>query len=155
MHLRFRVNSTTLNCSQGRSYSLSRLGRSKLGTVGNFLVYQKLWWWKLRSSCRVICADNWILKKRKWHLVHLSIQGASGIDARFLKVSPASAVSPIIVYPTLHLLLCTGFHLLARLKGPRKENQRAVIVKKIRAGWGKMENTKFKKQGIWELQFKA
>jgi hypothetical protein len=69
-----------------------------------------------------------------------SVQGASGIDDRFLKLSPASAVSPIMtkfsVYPTLHLLLSTGVHLLARLKGLRlrQENQRAVIVKKIRAG---------------------
>ncbi len=56
------------------------------------------------------------------------------------------------VYPLLHLLLSTGIHLLERLKGPWQENQRAVIVKKIRTGWGKTENKKFKKQGIWELQ---
>ncbi len=67
------------------------------------------------------------------------IQGASGIDARFLKLSPVSAVSPIMTKfsqytPPLHLLLSSGVHLLARLKGQRQENQRAVIVKKIRAG---------------------
>ncbi len=49
------------------------------------------------------------------------------------------------VYPLLHLLLSSDVHLLARLKGPRQENQRAVIVKIIRAVWGKMENEKFKK----------
>jgi hypothetical protein len=37
------------------------------------------------------------------------------------------------VYPLLHLLLSSGVHLPVRLKGPRQENQRAVIVKIIRA----------------------
>ena len=46
------------------------------------------------------------------------------------------------VYPPLHLLLSTGVLLPARLKGPRQENQRAVIVKIIRAVWGKMDNKK-------------
>jgi hypothetical protein len=48
------------------------------------------------------------------------LQGASGIDARFLKLSPASAVDHdkiFTVYPPLHLLLSTGVHLLAKLKG--------------------------------------
>ncbi len=88
------------------------------------------------------------------------MQGARGIVARFLKWSPASAVSPIMIKfsqynPPLNLLLSTGVHLPARLKGPRQENQRAVTVKIIRAVWGKMENKKFKKQGIWELQYRA
>jgi hypothetical protein len=68
------------------------------------------------------------------------IQGARGIVARFLKLSPASAVSPIMTKfsqytpPPLHLLLSSGVHLPARLKGPHQENQRAVVVKIIRAG---------------------
>ena len=72
-------------------------------------------------------------------LFHVNIQGARGIAARFLKWSPASTVSPIMtkfsqyLYPPLHLLLSTGVHLPARLKGPRQENQRAVIVKIIHA----------------------
>ncbi len=49
------------------------------------------------------------------------------------------------VYPLLHLLLSSGVRLPAGLKGPWQENQRAVIVKIIRAVWGKMENEKFKK----------
>jgi hypothetical protein len=52
------------------------------------------------------------------------------------------------VYPPLHLLLSTSVHLPARLKGPRQESQRGSIVKIIRAGRGKPENKKFKKQGI-------
>ncbi len=59
------------------------------------------------------------------------------------------------VYPPLHLLLSTGVHLPSRLKGPRQENQKADIVKIIRAVWGKMENKKFKKQGIRELQYRV
>ncbi len=35
------------------------------------------------------------------------------------------------VYPPIHLLLSSGVHLPARLKGLRQENQRAVIVKII------------------------
>ncbi len=82
-----------------------------------------------------------------------------GIGAQFLKLSPASAVSPIMtiftVYSPLHLLLSTGVHLPARLKGPRQESQRGVIVKIIRAAWGKIENKKIKQQGIWKLQYRA
>jgi hypothetical protein len=37
------------------------------------------------------------------------------------------------VYPLLHLLISSGVHLPVRLKRPRQENQRAVIVKIIRA----------------------
>jgi hypothetical protein len=36
----------------------------------------------------------------------------------------------------------------ARLKGPRQESPRGIIVKIIRAGRGKPENKKCKKQGI-------
>jgi hypothetical protein len=65
-------------------------------------------------------------------------QGARGRDARFLKLSPASAFSPIMkkmctVHSTLHLLLNTRVHLPARLKGPRQESQKGVIVKIILA----------------------
>ncbi len=45
------------------------------------------------------------------------------------------------IYPPLHLLLRTGVHLPARLKGPQQESQRGGIVKKIR-GRGKTENKK-------------
>jgi hypothetical protein len=68
------------------------------------------------------------------------IQGARGIGARFLKWSPASAFSPTMTkflqytpQPTLHLLLSSGVHLPARLKGSQQESQRGVIVKIIRA----------------------
>jgi hypothetical protein len=37
------------------------------------------------------------------------------------------------VYPLLHLLVSSGVHLPVKLKGPQQENQRAVIVKIIRA----------------------
>ncbi len=58
-----------------------------------------------------------------------TIQGARGIVARFVKWSPASAVSPIMIKFSQY----SGVHFPARLKGPRQENQRAVIVKIIRA----------------------
>ncbi len=48
------------------------------------------------------------------------------------------------VYPPLHLLLSTGVHLPARLKGPRQENQRAVIVKIIRAIY-------MREDGKWQI----
>ncbi len=64
------------------------------------------------------------------------IQGARGIVARFLKWSPASAVSPIMTKFSQynpHQLLSTVVHFPATLKGPQQENQSAVIVKIIRA----------------------
>ncbi len=102
----------------------------------------------------------WMVNFTTYLVFLVIIQGARGIAARFLTWSPASTVSPIMTKfsqytPPLHLLLSTGVHLPARLKGPRQEKQRAVIVKIIRAVWGKMENEKFKKQGIWELQYRA
>ncbi len=103
------------------------------------------------------------LKLRFWRTKKIyRVRGGGGYYARFFKLSPASAFSPMsdhdksfTEYPTLHLLLSTGVHLSARLKGPQQESQRGVIVKIIRAVWGKIENKKFKKHRIWELQYKA
>ncbi len=71
---------------------------------------------------------------------YLLIQGARGIGARFLKLSPASAISPILTkfwqhtsYSTCYSVVSTIVHLPARLKGPRQESQRGDIVKIIRA----------------------
>ncbi len=65
--------------------------------------------------------------------VAFEIQGARGIGARFLKLSPASAVSPILT--NFHSIAPTppAFHLPARIKGPRQESQRGDIIKIIHA----------------------
>jgi hypothetical protein len=51
------------------------------------------------------------------------------------------------VYPTLHLLFSSGVHLLARLKGQRQENQRAVIAKKFAPDEGKWRIKNLKSKG--------
>jgi hypothetical protein len=49
------------------------------------------------------------------------------------RLSDHDKIFTVYRYPLLHLLLSSGVHLPARLKGPRQENQRADIVKIIRA----------------------
>ncbi len=84
----------------------------------------------------------WILKKE--------VQDARGVGPRFLILSAASAVCPIMTkfpqYTPLHLLLSAGVHLPARLKG------RGGIVKIIRAGRGKTENKNLKSKGYEKVQ---
>jgi hypothetical protein len=69
------------------------------------------------------------------------VQGARGIGTRFLKLSPASAVSPIMTkfskYTPTPPATQYRCQLPARLKGHQQESHRGVIVKKIRADEGR------------------
>ncbi len=81
-----------------------------------------------------VAAHNVRVPKRK---VFKTYTGCEGYCRPFFKmVSCINRLSDhdkiFTVYPLLHLLLSSGVYLLARLKGPRQENQRSHCQNNLR-----------------------